>query len=361
MTRFLSLKLLKSYSPVWGNSRKLQARSAQLAITALLGAAILAGAGPAAGSAYTIQLQDTGPNPQTLTVAVGDVITFTNAGIENHDILAPTANYTAPLLRPGQSTSLTMSKAGKLPYVETGFTHSHRGMILVTATSTGQSALSLESRTAFVVFGANAALTGHTTLPPGTSIVLVSHAGSRAPKRCTATATSNPQTGWAPVGAPTQVGPDSTFAFTVAPSIATSYRAQAPDGSACSLPIMVQVRPVVTMSVSATKTKTGRPVTIRAAVRPAAAATSLVLFAYNKTSGIWRKVMTAPTTPAGTARLTFIATQGTTRLHVAMSTKGGARGAYLAGTSASRTVTGVGAPPAAASSTHKHKHVRKKH
>jgi plastocyanin len=360
MTRFLSLKLLKPYSLIWGNSRKLQGTISLLAVSALLGAAILAGAGPAAGAAYTIQLQDTGPNPQTLTVTVGDVITFTNAGIENHDILAPTANYTAPLLRPGQSTSLTMDKLGKFPYVETGFTHSHRGMILVTAPA-GQSALSLQSRTAFVLFGANASLTGRTSLPPGTSIVLVSHAGARAPKRCTATATSNSQTGWAPVGTPTQVGPDSTFAFTVTPQIATSYRAQAADGSACSLPITLQVRPVVTMSVSATKTKTGTPVTIRAAVRPAAAATSLVLLAYNKASGVWRKVMTAPTTPSGTARLTFVATQGTTRLHVAMATKGAARGAYLAGTSSSRTVTGVGAPPAAVSHSHKHKHARKKH
>lgn len=362
MSSNLSPKLTKSNSLVWGKSRKLQEKTVQMAIVAVLGAAILAGAAPAVGGSYIIQLQDTGPNPQTLSVSVGDVVTFTNAGIQNHDILAPTVNYTAPLLRPGQSTSLTMSTPGKVPYVETGFGHSHRGLILVTATTAGQSALSLQSRSAFVVFGTHALLTGHTSLAPATSIVLVAHAGAHAPKRCTPTTSANAQTGWTIVGAPAQVGADSTFTFMVTPAIATTYRAQAADGSACSVPITMQVRPVVTMVVSAAKTKTGRTVSVRAAVRPAAAATSLVLLALNRTSGSWRKVMTAPTTPTGTARFVFVASQGATRLHVAMSTKGAARGAYLPGTSASYVVTGVGAPPASLSHTQRHaKHARKKH
>jgi len=142
--------------------------------------------------------------------------------------------------------------------------------------------------------------------------------------------------------------------------MSTTYRAESTDGKTCSPALTVQVRPVLTMRVSTRKTATGRPVQVQATVRPATAALSVVLLAFSRTSG-WRKVATAPTSSAGTARFTFVARQGPTRLHVATSAKGGARGAFVSGTSPSLVVTGVGPGPTAARHVHHHaKHARTK-
>jgi hypothetical protein len=110
----------------------------------------------------------------------------------------------------------------------------------------------------------------------------------------------------------------------------------------------MQVRPVVTIHLSAAKTKTGRPVAITGSVRPAAASSSLVLMSYDRVSKNWHKLSTVATSKAGTAHFSFIAAQGPTRLHVATTAKGGGHGSYLDATSPSVVVTGVGAAPAPA-------------
>ena len=166
-------------------SRNGRSRLGLLTACTLLGAAALAGSSPASSTAaFTIQLFDTGPQPQMLAVVVGDTITFTNTGTENHDIFAPTMNnYIAPLLHPGDSTTITPTTPGRFSYVVSGFTHSHRGLLIVSAVANGASALSLASQRTQVNFGSSAVLTGHTSLPAGTSLVLVGHPGSRASKK----------------------------------------------------------------------------------------------------------------------------------------------------------------------------------
>lgn len=348
MTRFLSLS---------------QARSALfLAAAALVTVGALAGGSSAAGSStFTIQLLDTGPNPQLLTVTIGDSVNFANAGIQNHDILIPTYNYTGPLLKPGQSTSLQMNTLGKFPFTETGFARPHRGTINVVATTSTADPLTLGAGAAVVQYGSHATLRGHTLMPPGTRLVLLAHAGNRPPKKCVSKGGASPQAGWAPVGTPASVSTAGTFSFVVAPTIATAYRAATTDGKLCSLPVTMQVRPVVTMHASTVRTKTGNPVRISATVRPAAAATSLMLMSYRRSSGAWQRVATVSTTQAGTAHFTFVAAQGATRLRVSTSAKG-IRAAYLSANSPSIVVVGVGAPPVTPSKhTKKHHTTKKKH
>jgi len=324
----------------------------------LLAAGLLAGVSSAASrSAFTIQLLDTGPSPQQLTIAVGDSVTFTNAGSQNHDIVMPNENYTAPLLRPGASATLQMKTVGKFPFTETGFTRAHRGTIVVLAASPGTSALTIGAETGSVVYGGHVTLDGHSTMPSGTPIVLLAHIGGHAPKKCASAAAASPQAGWVPVGQPSGVGADGAYTFVVSPTISTTYRVESTDGKVCSTTFTMQVRPVVTMRVSTVKTHTGKPVTIAGTVRPATAATSLVLTALDRSTGTWRKLAALPTSSAGSARFSFVALHGPTRLRVATSAKG-VRGAYLDGTSRSVVVTGIGTAPV----TTKHKHHRvKKH
>jgi plastocyanin len=334
-------------------------RAAALPAAAGLVAACLLAGGSAAATrnAFTIQLLDTGPSPQTLTIAIGDSVTFVNAGAENHDVFMPNENYTAPLLRPGSSTSLQMKSVGKFPYTETGFTKAHRGTIVVLAAAPGTIPLTLDAAAGFVVYGGQATLTGKSTMPAGTPLVLLAHLGNRAPKKCATKASATPSAGWAPVGNPSGVGPDGTYSFVVTPTISTTYRVESTDGKVCSPTLTMQVQPVVSLRAASVKTHTGRPVTITGTVKPATAATSLSLMSLVRATGTWRKLATKPTSPSGSARFTFHALHGSTRLRVATSAKG-VRGAYLAGTSRSLVVTGVGAAPAAST---KHKHRAKKH
>jgi plastocyanin len=331
-----------------------KAQGAALLATAALVAGALAGGSSAAGSsASTIQLGDAGPDPAQLTITMGDSVTFTNTGIQNHDIVMANANYTAPLLHPGESTSLQLKTVGKYPYTETGFGRAHHGTIIVQASASSGAPLTLNPRAGLVLYGAHATLQGRSTMPAGTAVALYAHPGSRAPNKCSKSAAAYAQAGWTPVGNGSSVGADGSFSFVVTPTISTLYRAVSTDAQTCSDAVQMQVRPVVTMHLSTAKTKTGRPVAITGTVRPAAAASSLVLMSYDRASSTWRKVSTIATSKAGIAHFSFLAAQGPTRLHVTTAAKG-THGSYADGVSPSLVVTGVGAPPVHA--RHKKKH-----
>jgi len=263
MTKFLSLT---------------KVQGAALLAAAALVAGVLAGGSSAAGSSqFTIQLLDNGPDPAQLTVVIGDSVTFTNGGSENHDVVMPNANYTAPLLHPGDSTTLQLKTAGKYAYTETGFSHTHHGTIIVNASSGSGTPLTLSAGAGLVVYGAHATLEGQSTMPPGTAVALYAHAGNRASNKCSKTAAAYAQAGWTPVGSPSAVGADGRFSFVVTPTITTMYRAVSTDGQTCSTAVQMQVRPIVTIHVSPARTKTGRSVAITSTVHPATATTSLVL------------------------------------------------------------------------------------
>ena len=344
MTKFLSL------TKVLG--------AALLAAAALV-AGVLAGGSSAAGSSqFTIQLLDNGPDPAQLTVVIGDSVTFTNGGSENHDVVMPNANYTAPLLHPGDSTTLQLKTAGKYAYTETGFSHTHHGTIIVNASSGSGTPLTLSAGAGLVVYGAHATLEGQSTMPPGTAVALYAHAGNRASNKCSKTAAAYAQAGWTPVGSPSAVGADGRFSFVVTPTITTMYRAVSTDGQTCSTAVQMQVRPIVTIHVSPARTKTGRSVAITSTVHPATATTSLVLMLYDRSTSTWRKAATVATSKSGITRFSFVVPQGPTRLRVATAAKN-AKGPYLTAASPSVVVTGVGAPPVTArhsNSKHKKRH-----
>jgi hypothetical protein len=296
-----------------------------------------------------------------VTVAVGDAVIFVNTGTENHDIVL-TNGVVAPLLHPGESYSLVMTTAGQISYKETGFTQTYKGRIVVNPGSTGQ--ISLASPAPFIAYGGQVALSGHANLAAGGTVILSSHAaaGVHASRRCGGrTSSTAAASGWTSTAGPLGLSSTGTFAFVVRPTRATTYRVESGDGQVCSTALTVQVRPLVTLRASSHRVKTGRSVTLYARVQPAAASTALVLSRLEAASG-WRKVTTAQTSPNGTARFTFVAPQGKTRLHLSTSAHGGSRGNYLAATGNAVEITGVGSGPATAHATkHAAKHHRKKH
>jgi plastocyanin len=73
---------------------------------------------PAVASAAdtTIDMQDIEFKPPTLTVAVGDSVTWVNKDAALHDAIADDGSWKTPTLNPNQSASLTFSAPGTYAY-----------------------------------------------------------------------------------------------------------------------------------------------------------------------------------------------------------------------------------------------------
>jgi hypothetical protein len=290
-----------------------------------------------------------GPQPQTLHVAAGDTVTFVNQDNVDHAVVSTQGGISGPTMTPGTSWSVVLNTAGKFTYAETGTKRALRGTLVVAGLVPSTAPVTLTASPALLLFGNTAVLTGHSTAPAGTAIVLLrrSVVGARVPRSCSALQ------GWTSVGAPVTPAADGSFTFNVRPASGMVYRAQSTNGQYCSATLTLLVRPVLHMTLTATRAKTGHDVTVTARIMPAAAATSLVLSRLDPGTSAWRKVAVAQTSAAGIARFTYVAVSGTVRLHVSTNAK--ARGAYLPATSVTRAVTGIGAPIV------QHAHIRHSH
>ncbi|HEU0133056.1 MAG TPA: cupredoxin domain-containing protein [Mycobacteriales bacterium] len=77
--------------------------------------ALAAAALPAGASGATVQAVDNAFRPASLTVSVGDTVTWRNAGQSPHDVTA--SAFSSGNLDPGKSFTWTASKAGTFAYV----------------------------------------------------------------------------------------------------------------------------------------------------------------------------------------------------------------------------------------------------
>jgi plastocyanin len=55
-------------------------------------------------------------SPSPVTVAVNSTVTFTNNDVATHDARADNGGFSTPLISPGGSSSVTMSKTGSFVY-----------------------------------------------------------------------------------------------------------------------------------------------------------------------------------------------------------------------------------------------------
>jgi plastocyanin len=71
-----------------------------------------------AGGASTAQVIMTNRayDPQTVTIKVGDTVTWLNQDAPQHDVVADSGEFKSDLFDKGQSFSFTFTKAGTYPY-----------------------------------------------------------------------------------------------------------------------------------------------------------------------------------------------------------------------------------------------------
>ena len=78
--------------------------------------AALAGSSGAGAATTTVTITKTGFHAASVTVAVGDTVTWLNRDTANHQVTADAGAFTSPVIKPGQSWSFTFTKADFYPY-----------------------------------------------------------------------------------------------------------------------------------------------------------------------------------------------------------------------------------------------------
>jgi len=318
----------------------------------LLAAAL---AGVALAAQTSVSLTATGPQPQTLTVHVGDSITFTNNDTVNHSIVTKTPSgyapggFVSPVIRPGESYSVALNNPGTISYAETGFgKQKGSGKIVVGVAG----ALTIAAAPKTIVYGTSITITGKSPLP-GTNVVVAARGKGQH--------SGGGNGGWTTVmTVPTAA--DGSYTATVTPTTSGTYRAQIGStskgsGQIVSPTVSVSVAPQLTLQATTKRiVHAGKSVTLVGKILPANGAHSLELLAYNASKRNWSRVATRTVSSAGAATFRYAVPYGQTALRVAVSKSDQLQSGLLKTVSKQTVVVrGTGVPPATTSGKH-HKH-----
>ena len=134
-----------------------------LAVAALAAAWAAGQARPAAAAAKTVKITRTGYTPTSVSIALGDAVTFTNTDTVAHTVQFKTANgvhctqATPLVLQPNHGANCTFSIAGRFTFTDPA----NKGKNFHgTVTVAKAAAVSLAAKPPFVVFGRKATLSG---------------------------------------------------------------------------------------------------------------------------------------------------------------------------------------------------------
>jgi plastocyanin len=212
----------------------------------------LAGLGPAQAATFTVTITSSGFNPSSVTIGVGDTVTWTNTDTSSHQVDSKSAGFTSPLLKPGDKFSFVYKAAGRFGYNDQ-VVKRLKGTVTVKAPTTGPTVTQAASPP-LVVYGLAVTLSG-----------AVSTKGSGE----TVTVFAKPygQTQFASVGSAVSSN-NGNWSFVVKPRIQTTYEARwKPTGPmVTSSPAVANVRPQVGFRVKGAR---GRVVTFFTKVRGA--------------------------------------------------------------------------------------------
>jgi plastocyanin len=189
-------------------------------------------AAPAPAKTVTVDISKLGFVPASVTVQVGDSVTWTNKDTVNHQVVCVTCTFTSPVLTPGQTYTFTFTKVAKFTTVDP-LNKNKKGTVDVTA-----------APTEVTITAAPRALTyGHTTAVSGAistgqtnqKVDILSQPCGETAAKVVATATTT--TGGA-------------FTYTAQPALLTNYQARykPPTGATITTTAVgVSVRPMVTL------------------------------------------------------------------------------------------------------------------
>jgi len=171
---------------------------------ALLAALVVAAS--AGADTKTVQITRSGFTPSSTTINVGDTVTWKNADVDSHQVVANDGSFASPTLKSGESFSYTFQKAGKTTYHDS-FATTHRGTVTVNAPAAN---VTLSANAETIVYGGDTSVSGAVTNQLTNEPVALT--AQPFGKGTQAVATTTTQA-------------NGAFSFDVSPTIQTSYQA----------------------------------------------------------------------------------------------------------------------------------------
>jgi hypothetical protein len=291
---------------------------------ALVGLVLLSllGAGFALGAGATITLKGGGPEPRLITVEWGDTVTFANADNKAHSVTIPRIGLDSPTIEPGATFEHVFNgRRGNYLWRQLGGGPNFPATIIVDLKGT----VSLVASTRTVQYGKSLKLSGKSSFP-GTPV----NVAERVP---------GGGADWAKVASVT-ADAEGAYSLQLKPTRGARYRAQVADDQVYSEPVLIALKPVVTIRTQARKTTVGHKITITGRVTPATAAISLDLERYDTRRRRWLSQLRAKVGRRGTATFRWPARKGESKLRVAVKPLT-VRAGWTATASPFVTVTGV--------------------
>jgi plastocyanin len=282
----------------------------------------LGGVGYAFAAGTTVSLTANGPQPEVVTVNWGDTVTFSNADSKTHGITIPRIRTESPAIGAGGAYEHVFDgRSGNYLFRQTGGGASFNGTVLVDLTGE----VTLTPSAQVISYGQSVRMTGKSPYPGTPVRVALRPPGSGGTWAAVATVTAEP---------------DGSFTTTVEPKMGARYRAQVAADQLASAPVLIAVRPLLRITATARRTKTGRRVTIIGRVTPAQAATSADLEIYDARRRRWFPKARGAVTRSGRVTFRWAALKGQSRLRVAVKPVG-LQGGWTATASSSVTITGI--------------------
>jgi plastocyanin len=293
--------------------------TALAAVAGLVGVAV---AGYALASEFSVGLTSQGPQPNLLTAALGDTVTFVNRDSATHTVVDRQTGLQSPALGPGQAFAFVLTKSGRLTFQQDG---PPRGNGTIVVQRSGTVTLKASRRT--IPFGSGVALSGTTSLPGFPVKIEMRPKGD---KQWSEVATATPAT-------------DGSFTSSLKPQLGAVYRANVFAGELLSPTLEVDVRPVLTVGSRKRTARGGSLLAFRAHVVPANAAGSAELMRFDSRRRAWKRVGVAPVS-GGKVAFRWRVEYGRSVVRVSVTKRGLARG-FSASSSPSVVVVGTGVPP----------------
>lgn len=218
-------------------------------------------------TAATVQVAITAAGfvPNTVTIAVGDTVTWTNADTKSRRVVSTDAPFTSPVLAPTQTFSFTFTKVGRFRYEDPSVNPRQRGTVVVRRFV---NSVTIAAQPKTVTYGRSTVLSGKTSVARAGEKVTIFAKGCRA-------------NAYAKVG-DVMTAADGSWSFSTKPLDHTTYRAQW--GGATS-ETLVRVRPRITLRKLA-------PHSYRVRVRAAEsfAGKAVAFQRWNATRKVWVRV-----------------------------------------------------------------------
>src|SRR5947208_16343800 len=120
-------------------------------IALLLALGAVTFAAPAVAATHSASITGVGFAPNSLSIATGDSVTWTNQDNAVHQVVSQDAGFSSPLLKPNETYTYTFATAGKFTVVDS---QSKNKKMTVTVTGTTPTpTVSLSVPPALVTFG----------------------------------------------------------------------------------------------------------------------------------------------------------------------------------------------------------------